>query len=161
MEYRKKMYCNRNFPAWTYGFCLQLIDWETGRWAVGYTNYEGTARSPNWYASPFYLPEVVPRRDRLFCKLVIQTAKRIVGITFRRGLIKVTVPFNLNSYHTTLNERERQCEFKLSSVSLSSTLSSPWARFPQGQEQMHVWSNTSGWAKFIFITISTLLYAQP
>lgn len=118
MKYGKKMYCNRDFTAWTNGSCLQSIDWESGRRAVGNTNEEGTARSHNWRASPFYLPEVVPRRDRLFCKLVIQTAKRIVGITFRRGFIKITVPFNLNSYHTTLNERERQCEFKLSSISL-------------------------------------------
>lgn len=88
--------------------------------------------------SPLYLPEVVPRRDRLFCKLVIQPAKRIVRITFRRGFIKITVPFNLNSYHTTLDEKKRQCEFfKLSSTSLSSTLSDPTASSPREQEQMH------------------------
>lgn len=91
--------------------------------------------------SPPYLPEVVPRRDGLFCKLVIQPAKRIVRITFRRGFIKITVPFNLNSYHTTLNERERQCEFfKLSSINVSSNLSDTWGSFPQGQEQPHFWS---------------------
>lgn len=93
--------------------------------------------------SPLYLPEIVTRRDGLLCKLVIQPAKRIVRITFRRGFIKITVPFNLNSYHTTLNKRERQCEFcKLSSINVFSDLSDPWARSPRGQEQPHCWSQT-------------------
>lgn len=110
--------------------------------------------------SPLYSPEVVPRRDGLFCKLVIQPAKRIVRITFRRGFIKITVPFNLNSYHTTLNERERQCEFfKLSSTSLSSTLSDPRASFPWGQEQMHFWTHDCGQTKLTIII--TLLFTQP
>lgn len=109
---------------------------------------------------PLHSPEVVPRRDGLFCKLVIQPAKRIVRITFRRGFIKITVPFNLNSYHTTLNERERQCEFfKLSSTSLSSTLSDPRASFPWGQEQMHFWTHDCGQTKFTIII--TLLFTQP
>lgn len=52
------------------------------------------------------LPEVVPGRDRVSRKCAVQTAKMIARVAFRRRFIKITVPFNLNSYHTTLDEAE-------------------------------------------------------
>lgn len=93
---------------------------------------------------PLYPPEVVPRRDGGFCRLVIQPAKRIVRITFRRGFIKITVPFNLNSYHTTL-KRERQGElFKLSSIKVSSKFVRPLGRLSPGARSSCTSGQTRG-----------------
>lgn len=39
--------------------------------------------------------------------LVVQTVEVIVWVTFRGSFIKVTVPFDMDSYHTTLDTRNR------------------------------------------------------
>lgn len=39
--------------------------------------------------------------------LVVQTVEIIAWVTFRGSFIKVTVPFNVDSYHTTLDTRNR------------------------------------------------------
>lgn len=52
------------------------------------------------------LPEVVPGGDR-FCMFVIQTVKIVAGMALRGRFIKVAVPFNMNSYHTSLDSRDK------------------------------------------------------
>lgn len=52
------------------------------------------------------LPEVVPRRDRVSQKPAVQPAKMIVRVAFRRSFVKITVPLDLDSYHTALDEKE-------------------------------------------------------
>lgn len=39
--------------------------------------------------------------------LVVQTVEIIMWVTFRGSFIEVTVPFNMDSYHTTLDTRNR------------------------------------------------------
>jgi hypothetical protein len=39
--------------------------------------------------------------------LIVQTVKIIVWVACRGSFIKVTVPFNMNSYHTTLDTRDK------------------------------------------------------
>lgn len=52
------------------------------------------------------LPEVVPRGDG-FGVLVVQTVEIIAWVAFRGSFIEVTVPFDMDSYHTTLETRNR------------------------------------------------------
>lgn len=52
------------------------------------------------------LPEVVPRGDGL-CVFVVQTVEVIVWVTVGGSFIKVTVPFDMDPYHTTLDTRDR------------------------------------------------------
>lgn len=51
-------------------------------------------------------PEVVPGRDG-FGVLVVQTVEVIAWVAFRGSFIEVTVPFDMDSYHTTLETRNR------------------------------------------------------
>lgn len=58
---------------------------------------------------PSLLPEVIPRGDRVSGKPAVQAAKVIARVAFRRSFVKITVPFDLDPYHTALNRKEESC----------------------------------------------------
>lgn len=57
-------------------------------------------------AGPAQLPEVIPGRDGVPWEPAVQAAKIIARVAFRRVSVEITVPLDLDSYHTTLDENE-------------------------------------------------------
>lgn len=58
---------------------------------------------------PGPLPEVIPGGDRVSGKPAVQPAKVIARVAFRRSFVKITVPLNLDPYHTALDGKEESC----------------------------------------------------
>lgn len=83
----------------------QPLDHEKEHW--GLDPAEETEQSQGYQgARKQSLPEVVPRGDGV-CVFVVQAVEVVVWVAFRGSFIKVTVPFNIDSYHTTLDTRDR------------------------------------------------------